>query len=825
MEKLGSPISSIVYNQLIARSKINSRLEDNLPYLQTKLFNSAWITCLSSVDILPNNKIKFTGPELAKKLVLSGGALAWDGTKFVRREGIGFNQPIRPDPYELSNFVYHGSNLGIKPMPGITSFQIKTKNLYGTLREAEIQFTVWSLDDLEVIENLYLRPGYHMVVEWGHSVGIDNSGNVVQIAPRYDSYASLFTQISAEQVYALIVQNRKNYFYGYDGFLGIVKNFSWSFRLDGGYDCSISVISKGEILESLTVRSGTPTSTETTGTTKSHEDFCNTNILTKFNCVCKTVSLATYAENVAANKKVGEVVARAATTGVGGVVNPLDVLLNLFNISTLAEVAVSPETAGKRKESSGTESLFSLQNFKENQLARDYYPEVIKVAEDYSNEITPYLGYIKYVKKSDQWWRNVFSLKKTNENYSYFSLGLFLYFLNDYIKSTNTSKKHGLFNYISTEPFFCFDGYVNLSPDTCIVFKKPVEPDLFPLKSLSSSTSAVEFIELPEIINIFLSTDFLESLLKEFLYTEQDPEEFDVMSFVMTLLKKLETAMGGINDFGIEYDEETNLYTIVDRKFGSPPLFESVPVLPLVGENSITTDVTIQTKITNKLGSQISIAAQGPDGEANYNSSLPEFKKWNQNLIDRYDIIDPTRSTTIPDPSSYDDQTSQNRKPAERKYTAGTREENYVLNNYEYAVNAGKRFSMDPLIILAQGATESGWGTSFQSKNINNFFGITAAGGKNEFWKGEKYGAKTGLSFRVYDSPQDSFYDFGRLIKNSSYYKKAHAVGYDYRKYAHEISYSAYITEKNGDNREVYKRNIINIYEVIQGIVKKKGLK
>ena len=71
-----------------------------------------------------------------------------------------------------------------------------------------------------------------------------------------------------------------------------------------------------------------------------------------------------------------------------------------------------------------------------------------------------------------------------------------------------------------------------------------------------------------------------------------------------------------------------------------------------------------------------------------------------------------------------------------------TKTENYVVNHYEYAKKAGERFKMDPLVILSQGAFESAWGTSALATKYNNFFGITAGGKPNEFWKGGVYQAQ-----------------------------------------------------------------------------------
>jgi len=148
--------------------------------------------------------------------------------------------------------------------------------------------------------------------------------------------------------------------------------------------------------------------------------------------------------------------------------------------------------------------------------------------------------------------------------------------------------------------------------------------------------------------------------------------------------------------------------------------------------------------------------------------------------------------------------------------------EQYVVDNYTYAKKAGEKFNMDPLVILAQGSFESAWGTSNLSKKYNNFFGITAGGSKNEYWKGGVYQAQNQykLKFRTYESPQDSFYDFARLISKN--YPSAHAVAKDYKQYANKIAHSPYISESNGDNRTSYMNGLIKNYENILDIAKKK---
>lgn len=153
-----------------------------------------------------------------------------------------------------------------------------------------------------------------------------------------------------------------------------------------------------------------------------------------------------------------------------------------------------------------------------------------------------------------------------------------------------------------------------------------------------------------------------------------------------------------------------------------------------------------------------------------------------------------------------------------------TKEENYLQTYLPFAKVAGQRFGIDPLVILSQAALESGWGTSHLATQANNFFGFTASGTKNEFWKGDSLVGNNQykLKFRKYATPADGFSDFARLI--STKYKAAAAAGTDYKTYALRIANSPYISESNGDNRQSYMNNIISIYENILAVAKKKEL-
>ncbi len=159
--------------------------------------------------------------------------------------------------------------------------------------------------------------------------------------------------------------------------------------------------------------------------------------------------------------------------------------------------------------------------------------------------------------------------------------------------------------------------------------------------------------------------------------------------------------------------------------------------------------------------------------------------------------------------------------PQKSANTTTDKRVNFVLKYYEVALKVGKLFNLHPLVILAQASVESGWGTSKLALENNNFFGITAYGSPNQYWKGDKrISSSSGLPFRSYRSVEDGFSDFARII--TRYYKQAASVSNNINAYAEKIASSPYINEKNGDNRSKYKSLIIASAETILGIAKKK---
>ena len=159
-----------------------------------------------------------------------------------------------------------GDDYGIVPMPGIIDATIKTKSAYGSIREAKVNFKCHNQRQLEILELLYMRPGVPVLLEWGWTTFVDNEGKLItnQGLPLNNEFWNVKgngQQRGMNAIFRKIIKNKETSGGNYDGLMGMVKNFSFKARKDGGYDCSTELTAMGEIIESLKGRQATPTHT------------------------------------------------------------------------------------------------------------------------------------------------------------------------------------------------------------------------------------------------------------------------------------------------------------------------------------------------------------------------------------------------------------------------------------------------------------------------------------------------------------------------------------------------------------------------------------
>tara|TARA_R110002050_G_scaffold79484_3_gene169899 strand:+ start:44 stop:3274 length:3231 start_codon:yes stop_codon:yes gene_type:complete len=229
--------------------KDNDVLEENSPFENPNdLINEGLAIRYILEGGIPTKSLDFA----SKRNLKTGGKYASvprgdlrkggkDNPNFGEQYGTSYGDPfIRSDAKD---------GFGLVPMPGIIDANIRTKTAYGSLREAKVNFVCHNRRQLEIMELLYMRPGYPILLEWGWTPYISNEGKKEEYFPYLIEF---FKQESTVNNIQLKILNRKQSSGGnYDGFIGYCKNFDIKSREDGGYDCSTEIIAMGEVLEGL----------------------------------------------------------------------------------------------------------------------------------------------------------------------------------------------------------------------------------------------------------------------------------------------------------------------------------------------------------------------------------------------------------------------------------------------------------------------------------------------------------------------------------------------------------------------------------------------
>ena len=221
---------------------------------------TAWLRMASGVDLKDASKAGLgninpsglTGNKLASNFVLYGGvSSAAEGTpgSTVFSKGSSIRSQIK------SQYgVGFSTDWGPVPPPGIESLEIQAINR-GGLRKAQLQLVAHNPDQFKLIETLYLRLGFTMLVEWGHTHYYDNNGNLKEMDYTTDPLTSfLGTTGGGFERYRTLQDSidltRQNTKYNYDGFVGFVQNFTWNFSENGTYNINLTLISSGALIES-----------------------------------------------------------------------------------------------------------------------------------------------------------------------------------------------------------------------------------------------------------------------------------------------------------------------------------------------------------------------------------------------------------------------------------------------------------------------------------------------------------------------------------------------------------------------------------------------
>ena len=128
-------------------------------------------------------------------------------------------------------------NLNKRPMPGIKSIDVSFKGGSRATREATVNWTCWSFEDITRLTPHFLAHGKTVLLEWGW---VYDKKSLINLPTFFESDGK--TKRSAYKDYASEVLNGNGDF---DMMVGVVKNFEYTTRADGAFDCQTIIGSVG----------------------------------------------------------------------------------------------------------------------------------------------------------------------------------------------------------------------------------------------------------------------------------------------------------------------------------------------------------------------------------------------------------------------------------------------------------------------------------------------------------------------------------------------------------------------------------------------------
>ena len=628
---LGEEFESYVFDQISQRQSNQYsgyeelRTPEQIQYLNN---TTSWVKLASGVEFVTEDngnkgidRLKgliseddlssYNGFELAKKTVLFNGLTEITPATYKDEKKIEkLSSNLSRFGYSQDKSIWNnntayglgGSEFGQQPMPGIKSVSIKSLNR-GSIREANVKLKAYNKNQFAIIELLYLRIGFTMMLEWGNDRFINNKGEfkkmgntIIEDLWFVDRYVDQMTAISDIERY------RGEYDGNYDGFFGKVSNFTWSFSADGSYDIDLKLITMGEVVESLKLNIASSPD-EVNMVKQKVEDI---------------------EENESANKEY---------KGIAGEDIEDNPIVNAAQTTLLGKYLF---------DSIGWTDYWSLSTKPEyfnvkNSLEKTNETLSKKVPNKYSYYMT--FGELVRLVKS-------FIINQVQN-------GDKVLFTQINIDNDEADNKIVYYpNQVSLDPRVCIFGYVfggTSLDDPLFDAKGIIQPTLYELKSLKEYIMIKDKnIVFGKLMNIYLNYDFISKCLND---VGKD-NKISVFKFFQKICDGINSSLGGVNniepiiknDLTLTFIDQNPipgyLESIVDKK-------NEIVDLEVYGLNNtnktsnFVKDIGFKTSLTPELSSIISIGTTA--GGSSTAEDATAFSYWNEGLKDRYQnkIIEP----------------------------------------------------------------------------------------------------------------------------------------------------------------------------------------
>jgi hypothetical protein len=688
---IGEPIDGYVQQQIALRqfSQFSgyeySRTSPELQYLTNR---NAWIKLASSVEItnaglkkLTNINIEnannFLGTGLAKKAILFNTLSEYTNSTSPltsKRANVTnvYVDGIAGNTLWNDSFAYGigGKDFGLQPPPGIIGVTVDSLNR-GSIRKANINLKAHNRFQFDILELLYLRLGFTMMLEWGWDKylsleeGIVSLGDVNNTIIEEKWFESTgYSQIS---MLNLIQSYRVKYSGNYDGFFGKVSNFTWNYNSDGTYDIAIDLITIGDVIESLKVNASSKIVASTTGSVES---------TTEPQEAANNITQASYLNTVGyfLYRKAIEV----GTAEIGGSEFRAKENTNLALVLGKNYLAINPsKQVGERTNAKGNQSI-------------QFYIRLKEFFAQLESLVIPRID-------------NNLQLKFELESC------LMTHFPNQ----------------ISFDPKICVFKYPMGYGDIPVAQGEGTEGILNPasidarnkpnyLSNLADYQVKKGDYIYGDLMNIYVNFEYISGLLLQNGGPDQD---LFLFKFLQDLCNGINNALGGVNKLE-PIIKDDYIITIIDQTFSSAA--DNSVNLNVYGYDTDTKtsnfvkDIKFTSKITPGLASTITIGATA-GGSSTSEIDGTAFSKWSEGLVDRFSrtVSEPTGVKTLEIQNAV-----ENEELREQRYELEWETDFYDANTTVKSTYADIRLAVN---------------TFFGTENrTDNFFGTSAVEFKNE---------------------------------------------------------------------------------------------
>ncbi len=592
---IGEGFNPKIKSQIEARQKVfgaTNRSDDQLRYLSGR---GTWIKLSSSVNVNNiNDKIPSlsgAGDLLAQSYVLFGGTATNSGKNL--REGL-------EKAYRTGDF-----SQGYRPMAGITSIESKNRNR-GSIRETTVNIKAYDTGQFNIIDLLYLRLGYTVLLEWGHTIYVDNNLNVKEITEA-DTLTSAFLNgtydKNHEKLFQDITNNKIKLQGNYDALYGKITNFDWTFEVDGSYNITLKILSLGDIVESLKVnRLAKGPKTEKA---KKEEQ--------------ENIEEADTEEKIIEAYRNKDAITRLF----------FDSMKLLEEDGTRFEGTVTPELLG------GTVYCTGLPSDDEaKKLGFQFSGDFISLEESDVgfNDVLYYVrlgGLLEYLKTKSLIYSGQQSLVSLDNDQN-----TNLIFTTPYVATSNPYKCIFKTN-ITVENIGWFDQLFQGNTDTYNIFSE------LPFNFQEEVGGTL----VGKLMNVYLNVKNLIEVIDQLRDENGSVSLYELLNNICEIINE---SLGHVNKLSVVIDEENNnkIYfldevplpnkdTIIKTLF--PEASTELAVFEIYGyqpnNSSFVQSLSIKSEITNDLASMITIGAQANGSASNIDATA--FSKWNEGLVDR----------------------------------------------------------------------------------------------------------------------------------------------------------------------------------------------